>query len=99
MNVQKQKIRIAQISGYVIRKRCRKKEFELIDGVGLTNEEALQKLKENFEEAKQNWKEANFPLKAIVYDATRQIYDTHSTVMRPLMPNGSDNVESFDFIG
>lgn len=93
-----QKIRIAQVSGYVVKKRCRKQEYTIIDGVGSTNEEAIQNLKVNFQEAKQGWKDSRFS-QAIVYDARRQIYDTHSVVMRPLIPNATDNVESFEFVG
>lgn len=96
--MEKQTVRIAQISGYVVRRRCRKKEFELIDGIGLTNEEAIQKLKANFAEAKGNWKEASFPLKAMIYDGIRMIYDNYSSLQRPLMPNASDNLEYIDFV-
>lgn len=94
----KQQIRIAQISGYVVKKRCRKEVFELVDGIGSTNEEAIANLKTNFAEAKEGWKQARFPLKAIVYDGVRMIYDTYSSIQRPLMPNASDNLESFDFV-
>lgn len=50
----KQTVRIAQVKGFVVKKRCRKQEFMIVDGIGLTNEEAIQNLKINFAEARQN---------------------------------------------
>ena len=95
--MQKQPVRIAEIKGFVIKKRCRKAEFTVVDGVGLTNEEAIQNFKLNFEEARKNWKVTKFA-KAITYDATRIIYSDYTSLQRPLMPNASDNVQPFEFV-
>lgn len=93
----KQTVRIAQVKGFVVKKRCRKQEFMIVDGIGLTNEEAIQNLKINFAEARQNWKDSRFS-EAIIYDATRNIYEGYSSITRPLMPNASDNLQTFEFV-
>ncbi len=92
-----EKVRIAEVRGHVIKKRCRKEQFELIDGVGFTDEEAVADLKINFEKAKQNWKSSRFS-SSIIYDAERNIYPGYTSLSRPLMPNASDNVVAFEFV-
>ena len=94
----KQNIRIAQVKGFIVKKRCRKQEFTIVDGIGLTDEEAIENLKKNFQEERQKWKECRLDLKAIVYDGIRNVYDTYSSICRPLIPNASDNLKVFEFI-
>lgn len=94
--MEKQPIRIAQIKAYVIKKRCRKEEFEIIEGIGSNDDEAKQNLIKKFEQAKSNWKQFRFIEPSIIYDAVRVKYDNYSTIQQPLMPNASDNVVKFD---
>ncbi len=91
----RQKVRIAQVKAYVIKKRCRKEEFTIIDGIGASDEEAIAKLKASLEEEKAGWKQYRL-MQPIVYDAIRILYDTYSSIQRPLMPNASDNVTAFE---
>ena len=93
----KQNVRIAQVKAYVIKKRCRKEQFEIVDAVCTSDESAIKKLKENLEQAKQDWKSFRL-FEPIVYNAVRMQYDTHSTLQRPLMPNASDNVRTFELV-
>lgn len=91
----KQKIRIAQVKAYVVKKRCRKEEFTIIDGIGSNDDEAIAKLRANLEEEKAGWKQYRF-MQPIVYDAIRNVYDTYSSITRPLMPNANDNAIAFE---
>jgi hypothetical protein len=95
---QKQMVRIAEIRGNIIRKRCRKIEFKSVSGIGVTSEEAVQDLKNNFKKEKENWKKANFSLTATLFDGIRRIYPSHTSLERPVYPGLSDNVEYIDFV-
>jgi hypothetical protein len=96
--MESQKVRIAQVKGFVVKKRCRKQEFTIVEGIGENDEEAIEKMKVNFQEEKKGWKDSRFS-QGIIFDGRRQVYNTYSSVMRPLIPGSSDNVVSFEFIG
>jgi len=95
--MKKQPVRIAEVKGFVIKRRCRKAEFTVVEGVGLTSEEAIENFKLNLKQAMKNWRVAKLA-KAITFDAVRVIYDDYTTIERPLMPNASDNVEYFEYV-
>ncbi len=94
--MREEKIRIAELKGYVLRKRCRKEEFKVIDGIGIDDCEAIKILLLNFYNEIKDLKSFRFP-KLVVYDGLRRIYDDYSTIQRNLFPGKGENLITKEF--
>lgn len=88
--MKEEKIRIAELKGYVVRKRCRKEEFKLINGIGFDDTEAIKNLLIKFYREINGWKSFRFP-KLVIYDGLGRIYENHISIERSLFPGQSEN--------
>lgn len=93
---EKRIIRIAQLTGYVIPKHCRKKQFRCVQGKGLTDEEAIENFKEEYKVVTKNCKDIKFGKDLIVFDAWIQDYGNYETISQPLMPTARDNLKTYE---
>ncbi len=86
-----EKIRIAELKGYVIKKRCRKEEFKIIEGIANDDKEAIENLIKNFYLSIGDFKEFRFS-EISIFDAKRKIYKDYSSLERPIFPCSLDNL-------
>lgn len=86
MNAKEEKIRIADIKGKGIKKRCRKEEFIYIDALGQTDKEALINLKNKISEEINNYKNYEFDSCIRLYDAFKTSYGENDHIIsRPVI--------------
>ena len=95
----KQKIRIAQIKLDGIKKRCRKSSYEIIQAIGLDNDEAIANLKVKLNKAIESYKTYTFHNKVKIFDGERDFYSGYSSLGFSMFPTvESDNLQFIDFI-
>lgn len=82
----KETVRIACARGKGIRKRCRKSERIYVQGVGMTDAEAIEALKVNLRAELSLFREYEVNEDVHLFDGERSYWNGHTTLAQVLMP-------------
>lgn len=94
----KQIVRIAEVRGVGIRKRCRKQEHIFCEGIGLTEEEALANLNASIKKKISELKVYEFEGNVHIADGERTRCMYGNSIMRPMRPEWTPHENNYKSI-
>ena len=89
----KENIRIASVRGKGIYKRCRKEERIFVEGIGATDEEAIESLKKAARREVERLRSYGFEQKVTIYSSVREKCKDYTSITRLIFPECSKDCD------
>lgn len=94
----KTKLRIAEIKGKGIKKRCRKEDFICFQAVGIDDNEAIENLAIKIKKESANYKSWDMKKEGAIYDCLKCERGFISHSLFPMIRPEENNYITFDYI-